>query len=79
MVGESEHLKRLQQRLARQKKGSNNRERTKRLIRKQYQKLTNVKDDLANKILAELKFYDNVVIQDEQIAKWQKTGHGKKI
>lgn len=79
LVGESEHLKRLQQRLARQKKGSNNRERTKRLIRKQYQKLTNVKDDLANKILAELKFYDNVVIQDEQIAKWQKTGHGKKI
>ena len=79
LVGESEHMKRLQQKMFRQKKGSNNRERTKRLIRQQYQKMTNVKNDLANKILAELKPYDNVIIQDEQLARWHKNGHGKKV
>lgn len=79
LVGESGHLKRLQQKLARQEKGSNNRERTKKLIQRQYQKMTDVKNDLANKIVAELKYYDNVIIQDEQLAKWHKSGHGKKV
>ena len=78
-VGESEHMKRLQQRMFRQKKGSSNRERTKKLIRQQYQKMTNIKNDLANKIIAELKHYDNVIIQDEQLARWHKSGHGKKV
>ena len=79
LVGETEHMKRLQQKLERQKKGSNNRERTKRLLRQQYQKMKNIKDDLANKILAQLKHYDNVIIQDEQLARWHKNGHGKKV
>ena len=79
LVGETEHMKRLQQKLERQKKGSNNRERTKRLLRQQYQKMTNIKDDLANKILAQLKPYDNVIIQNEQLARWHKNGHGKKV
>lgn len=79
LAGESGHLKRLQQKLARQEKGSNNRERTKKLIWRQYQKMTDVKNDLANKIVAELKYYDNVIIQDEQLAKWHKGGHGKKV
>lgn len=79
LVGETEHMKRLQQKMQRQKKGSNNRERTKKLIRQQYQKMTNIKDDLANKILAQLKHYNNVIIQDEQLSKWHKNGHGKKV
>ena len=41
--------------------------------------MTNIKNDLANKILAELKHYDNVIIQDEQLARWHKSGHGKKV
>ena len=79
LIGETEHMKRLQQKMQRQKKGSNNRERTKKLIRQQYQKMTNIKNDLANKILAQLKHYDNVIIQDEQLANWHKNGHGKKV
>lgn len=79
LIGESEHLKRLQQKMQRQKKGSNNREKTKKLIRQQYQKMTNIKNDLANKILAELKKYDNVIIQDEQLSNWSKLKHGKKV
>lgn len=41
--------------------------------------MTNIKNDLANKILAELKHYDNAIIQDEQLARWHKSGHGKKV
>ena len=79
LVGETEHMKRLQQKMQRQKKGSNNQERTKRLLQQQYQKMTNIKNDIANKILAQLKPYCNVIIQDEQLARWYKNGHGKKV
>ena len=78
-VGETERLKNLQRKLNRQKKGSNNSYRTKRLIGVEYQKITNRKNDIANKIVGELKSYERVVIQDEQLAKWHKTGHGKAV
>jgi len=26
-----------------------------------------------------LKYYDNVIVQDEQLAKWHKSGHGRKV
>ena len=79
LIEESEHMKRLQQKLARQKKGSNNRNRTRKLLQRQYQKLTNKKNDAANKVVAELKLYNAVVFQDEQLVKWQEDGHGRKI
>ena len=78
-VGETERMKRLQRKFARQVKGSKNRYRTKRLINVEYQKMTNRKNDIANKIVGELKFYDRVVIQDEQLKKWSKTRHGKAV
>lgn len=78
-VEESERMKRLQRKFAKQVKGSNNRNRTRKLIQVEYQKICNKKHDISNKILSELKYYDNVVIQDEQLAKWHKSGHGKKI
>ena len=55
-IGETERLKRLQRKLARQKKGSNNRYKTRILIRKEYQKITNKKNDIANKIIAYIIF-----------------------
>ena len=79
-VEESEQLKKLQAKLENQKKGSNRRYKTVKAIRRQYQKLTNRKTDKANKIVHMLKQYDCVVIQDEQLASWQKTkGMGKTI
>ena len=45
----------------------------------EYQKVTNKKNDASNKILSDLKHYDNIVIQDEQLAKWQKSVHGRKV
>ena len=79
LIEESERLKRLQRKMLKQVKGSNNRNRTRKLIQVEYQKIDNKKNDISNKLVAELKFYDNVVIQDEQLPKWQKTGHGKAV
>ena len=41
--------------------------------------MNNKKIDMANKVVHELKKYDKVIIQDEQLSKWMKSGHGKKI
>ena len=71
-VEESERLKKLQAKLENQKKGSNNRYKTIKKIRREYQKLSNRKKDKANKIVHMLKQYDTIVIQDEQLSEWHK-------
>lgn len=78
-VQESDRLKRLQKDLSRKKKGSKNFARCVRNIRKEYQKITNRKDDIANKTVHKLCSYKTVVIQDEQISRWHKGGHGKSV
>jgi putative transposase len=71
-IEESERLKRLQQKFSRQTmKGSNNRHKTKLLIRKEYEKISNQKNDAANKIIHKLfVLYDFVYIQDENLKNW---------
>ena len=78
-VEETDHLKRLQRKLSRQKKGSNNRWKTILKIRKEYQRLTNLKDDYANKLVYRfLTENEQIIIQDEQLNAWKRR-HGKKI
>lgn len=79
VVEESERLKRLQKHLAKQVKGSNNYKRTVHLIQVEYQKLSNKKNDLANKIVHDFSQYETVVIQDEQLSNWHKSNHGKAV
>ena len=71
-VKETKRLKRLQQKLARQVKGSNSRVKTLQLIQKEYQKVTNRKDDLANKVVHELLKHETVFLQDDQLNAWKK-------
>ena len=78
-VPESERLKRLQKQMAKKQKGSKNWLRKVGQIRKEYQKITNRKNDLANKIAHEFNQYKTIVIQDEQLQNWQKNGHGKAV
>lgn len=78
-IEESERLKRLQAKFARTEKGSNNRRKLLRKIQKCYREMDNRRDDAARKIVHYLTKNNKVVIQDEQIANWQKTGHGKKV
>ena len=79
-VEESERLKRLQRKLEFLKKGSNNRKKLVNALKKEYQKMTNKKNDAANKIIHKLlSENDLVAIQDEQLASWQTDNHGKAV
>lgn len=82
-VGETERLKRLQRKLARQQKGSNNYKKTQDKISREYQHITNRRDDIANKLSREILGYEQVFMQDENIAGWRsKRGYirgGRKI
>lgn len=79
IVEESERLKRLQRKLSKQVKGSNSRCKTIKMIQKEYRKNSNIKKDLANKIVHELlENNELIVMQDEQLNSW-KSKHGKKI
>ena len=72
-IGETEHLKKLQQNFSRSQKGSNNRYKLNKLIKIQYQHLSNKKLDAANKIVHELlSNYNQIFIQDENLKGWKK-------
>ena len=80
-IEESERIKKLQAKLARQIKGSNNRYKTIKKLRKEYNHINNKKNDITNKLVhCLLDNYDTIVIQDEQIAEWKEDGlSGSKI
>ena len=80
-IGESDRLKKLQTKLVSKQKGSNNRYKTIKKIRKEYIHINNKKNDISNKIV-HLILNDNkiIVIQDEQISEWRQDGlSGPKI
>ena len=78
-IEESDRLKKLQRQMFRRVKGSNNRYKTIQLIRREYQKLSNKKEDKSNKIVSKLKQYSCICMQDEQIAGWHKGLFGKQV
>ena len=78
-IEETERLKRLQRKLMKKNKGSNNYYKTKLLLGKEYQQLINKKNDLSNKIVGSLNKHKRIVIQDEQLQNWHKSGHGKAV
>lgn len=79
-IGESERLKGLQRKFARQVKGSNNRNKTLIKIKREYELLLNKKKDKANKLVNYLcANYSTVYMQDEMIGSWHKGLFGKQI
>lgn len=75
-IGESERLKGLQARLATRKKRSNNWYKDRSLIRKEYNRISNQKNDITNKIVHDLTSnYKTIVIQDDQLNEWHETEH----
>jgi len=77
-IGETEKLKRLSRKLHRQKKGSNNSQKTLKQYKHEYQKIVNRKNNESNLIVNKLQKYSHVVIQWEQIKGWMKH-NGKKV
>jgi putative transposase len=78
-IGETERLKCLQRKLARQKKGSNNRRKNIFKIKKEYQKISNRKNDMVNKIISHILSYEHIYMQDEMISNWHKGLFGKQV
>ena len=76
---ETESMRKLHKKIARQKKDSKQYEKSCELLRKKYDKLGRIKDDFADKFVKELKSYDKVVIQDENLKGWHKGSHGKAV
>lgn len=79
LIEETERLKRLQRKLSRQVKGSNNYNKTRYLMRKQYEYMSNKKNDAANKIVSKLSNeYETIYMQDENLKAWvKKNGYVK--
>jgi putative transposase len=79
-IEETERLKRLQRKLAKQFKGSNNRYKTQIKLQQEYEKIKNKKLDAANKIVNYLLMnHEHVYIQDEQLHKWHSTDYGAQV
>ena len=76
----SSRLKGLQRKLARQRKDSQNYVKTVQSIRREYQKISNVKNDHANKIVHELLSTSGIVyMQDEMVHNWHSGLFGKQV
>lgn len=78
-IEETERLKKCQRLIARREKGSSNRYKAVTLLRRAYQKLTNKKIDIANKIVHKLLEHKRVCMQDENLSGWQKGLFGKTV
>ena len=80
VIEESERLKGLQKKFARQVKGSNNRNKTLAKIKREYERLLNQKKDKVNKLVNYLcANYSTVYMQDEMISGWHKGLFGKQV
>ena len=79
LVEESERIKKCQRLIARRKKGSNNRYRAVKLLRREYQKIDSKKQDAANKIVHELLEHERVYMQDENLKSWHKGLFGRTV
>ena len=79
-IRETERLKGLQRKLARQVKHSKGWYDTKKRIQREYERITNRRQDAANKTFSEIqKGKDVIVIQDDSIAGWHKGLFGKDV
>ena len=71
-VQETDYLKFLQRKLVRKQKGSKRYCKCLNQIQKEYEHLTNKRNDDSNKLISYLlKNYDVIYFQDEQISKWR--------
>ncbi len=79
LIEESERIKKCQRLIARRKKGSSNRYKAVKLLRKAYQKLDSRKRDKANKIVHELLEHEKIYMQDENLRGWHKGLFGRTV
>ena len=70
-IKETERLKKLQRKLARKQKGSKRWYKTKEKIAREYERITNIKYDVINKVCSFLYRYKTVCFQEDNIKGWK--------
>jgi len=76
----SKQIRKQHKKLSRKKKGSNNRKKEQKKLRKLYERQTNKKRDVKNKIVSYLKKnFGLIVVQNENIKAWHSGLFGKQI
>lgn len=79
-IKESERIKKIQYKISKSKKGSNNRRKLILKLRRYYNEMANKKKDCGNKLIHYLENkYENIIIQDELIRKWHSSYFGKQV
>ena len=79
-IHHTSRLKKLQRKLSRQVKGSNNYSKTLSSIRVEHEKIANKKNDYANKVVHDLlNTYETIVLQDENIKGWHSGLFGRQV
>lgn len=78
-IPESKRLKKLQRKLPGARKNSKNREKVLKLLRREYQKLNNIRKDCQNRVVGLLKHYDTVIYQDDSIKRWHEGWFGRQV
>jgi transposase len=78
-VPETKRLKRLQRQLARKQKGSKNWHKTLMKLQREHEYIANCRRDCLNKIIAFLKCYSKVCVQEDYIKGWHENGFGRKV
>ncbi|MBP7820117.1 MAG: transposase [Candidatus Methanofastidiosum sp.] len=79
-IEESDRLKKLQRKMARQERFSHNWYKTKNKIQKEYRKAVDKKSNFANRIVSTLdKKYGTIIMQDENLVGWQHGRFGKQV
>ena len=79
LIEESERIKKCQRLIARRKKGSSNRYKAVKKLRRACQKLTSRKRDAANKIVHDLLEHEHVYMQNENLKGWHKGLFGRTV
>ena len=71
-IEESDRLKRLSKKSARQEKGSKAYVQTKELVKDEHRKVVNKRNDTANKVSSWILDHEHVFMQDENIPSWRR-------
>jgi len=78
-IPETKRLKKLQRALSRKQKGSKNYWKVKRLIRKEWECISNKRKDTLNKVISYLKRFLLIAVQNDNIKSWKDGYFGKQI
>ena len=78
-IPETDRVKKLQRALSRKEKRSKNYLKTKLLLRKEWEYITNKRKDVLNKMISHLKRFTLIAVQNDSVKSWHEGWFGKQV